>query len=437
MRRFITVLLCCLLTLGCGILLPGCNTTPQRKSGTLVIGTMKDDSEKAMIQRVIEAYQEENPDVKFEFDELVGGDYVKAVKSKWGANQMPDILWVADEYLTYLAAVDYILPLDEVYADLDVDNYYQSMLDLSKNPTDGKYYMVPRDYSKVVCFYNKDMFDAAGVAYPQNGWKYQDFLDTCAELKPKLESGIYAIDAMIDWMPVINTFVKGYGGSFVSDNGAFTLDTQANRDAIAAMSNLIEMGYTQNFEEGTAENYFLSKKAAMWFSSTPSVANVNNMVNTNYGVVTFPELNNSVIGTGTSGYAIGGQILEENKAIAVDFLKFILSEKGQNALTREGTCVPVLRSLAENKDADWRFGLGADIDNETLLLYPDRDVTLDYLNSIPDICQMDVRSGIMSFCLIATSKNYGGENPDYATLLANKNDLLERIMREYEESIGE
>lgn len=436
MKRIVVLIVSALLFVGGTLFSFGCGgNTVKRASGTLIIGTTKDENEKAMIQRVIDAYQEKNQDVKFEFDELVGGDYVKAVKGKWGAEQMPDIIWVAEEHLSYLAAVDYILPLDEVYEELNTENYYTSMLELAKNSTDNKYYMVPRDYSKVVCFYNKDMFDAAGVAYPQDGWSYQDFLNTCAALKPKLGTGIYPIDAMLDWMPVINTFVKGYNGSFVTEEGNFTLDTPENRAAIEKMSQLIELGYTQNYEEGTAENYFLSKKAAMWFSSTPSVANVNNMVNTNFGVVTFPELPTPAIGTGTSGYAIGGQILEENKAAAVDFLKFVLSEEGQNALTREGTCVPVLKTLAEDENADWRFGLGADITNDTFLKYPARDVTLDYLNPIPDICQMDVRSGIMSFCLIATAKNYGGETPDYPSLVANKMATLERIMKEYEESL--
>ena len=37
---------------------------------------------------------------------------------------------------------------------------------------DGTFYCPPKDFSTLALEYNKDMFDAAGVAYPTNDWTW-------------------------------------------------------------------------------------------------------------------------------------------------------------------------------------------------------------------------------------------------------------------------
>ena len=41
---------------------------------------------------------------------------------------------------------------------------------------DGSVYGFPRDISVEVLYYNKDIFDEAGVAYPDDTWTWDDFL---------------------------------------------------------------------------------------------------------------------------------------------------------------------------------------------------------------------------------------------------------------------
>ena len=43
--------------------------------------------------------------------------------------------------------------------------------------TDGKIYGVPKDKDNVVLVYNKEMFDAAGVSYPDESWTWDDLTD--------------------------------------------------------------------------------------------------------------------------------------------------------------------------------------------------------------------------------------------------------------------
>ena len=47
---------------------------------------------------------------------------------------------------------------------------------------DGKQYLLPKDFSPLAVYYNKKLFDAAGVAYPKDGWTWDEFLDTAQKL---------------------------------------------------------------------------------------------------------------------------------------------------------------------------------------------------------------------------------------------------------------
>lgn len=55
-----------------------------------------------------------------------------------------------------------------------LEGFYPQTLTAYKTP-DG-YYGLPRDFQTIVLFYNKDMFDAAGVEYPTSDWTYDDLL---------------------------------------------------------------------------------------------------------------------------------------------------------------------------------------------------------------------------------------------------------------------
>ena len=75
------------------------------------------------------------------------------------------------------------LPLDDFLAGqypLDLSVYLPGMVDPGK--FEGKQYLLPKDFSPLGVYYNKKIFDKAGVAYPQDGWTWDDLLKTAQAL---------------------------------------------------------------------------------------------------------------------------------------------------------------------------------------------------------------------------------------------------------------
>ena len=76
--------------------------------------------------------------------------------------------------------------------------YYQDVLSLYT--LDNKYYAVPKDYDTIGLWYNKTLFDKAGVSYPDDTWTWDDMYNAAVKLTDKA-NGIYGYAANSDEQP--------------------------------------------------------------------------------------------------------------------------------------------------------------------------------------------------------------------------------------------
>src|SRR5699024_5618298 len=76
----------------------------------------------------------------------------------------------------------YCYALDELFEDagFDINEYYDDTI--SQREIDGHYYSLPAKKMTYTILYNKDMFDEAGVPYPEPDWTYDEFLETAKAL---------------------------------------------------------------------------------------------------------------------------------------------------------------------------------------------------------------------------------------------------------------
>ena len=104
---------------------------------------------------------------------------------------LPDVFWMHSTYSQRFMRNDMLLDLTDRIAQSDVidpDNYYQDVLGLYQY--DGKTYAIPKDYDTIALWYNKTMFDEAGISYPDETWTWETLADAAAKLTNK-EKNIY------------------------------------------------------------------------------------------------------------------------------------------------------------------------------------------------------------------------------------------------------
>jgi len=191
-------------------------------------------------------------------------DYWTNLASSLEAGEGPDIMW-----MDHLNAVTYmpsglLLNLNDFY--LDMSGFHRSLYD--PFIYNGSLYGVAVFFDTIALFYNKDIFDEAGVPHPPlRGWTWDDFREAAIALT--LESGgeviRYGVSFQTHLQTGTNNFIRQNGGEFINaDGSAFNFDTPEALEAIQFWHGLIwEDGVALNPADPAWTNFFLNDLSAM------------------------------------------------------------------------------------------------------------------------------------------------------------------------------
>ncbi len=131
---------------------------------------------------VVEAFQKENPNIKVDIIDIAAKDYPDKMTVMLAGGEQVDVFAVKDfaSYSNYLTR-KYLTPLDS-YVRKDKVNIglYGSVLDWVKSG--GKLMALPYRSDIYILYYNKDIFDKAGVPYPTNDMTWDQYRETAKKI---------------------------------------------------------------------------------------------------------------------------------------------------------------------------------------------------------------------------------------------------------------
>jgi multiple sugar transport system substrate-binding protein len=131
---------------------------------------------------IIDEFQKENPDIKVEVIDIAAAEYPDKMTVMLAAGEEVDVFAVKDfaSYSNYLNR-NYLTPLNEFVERDGIDLApYGAALDYVKH--NGQLMGLPYRSDIYILYYNKDIFDAAGVPYPSNEMTWQEFRETAKKL---------------------------------------------------------------------------------------------------------------------------------------------------------------------------------------------------------------------------------------------------------------
>ena len=180
------------------------------------------------LQKMYDAFHEEYPNITVNIETIGYDDYFTQMQTRVAGGTAPDCYELNIENFAAYANKGALAEL----TDIDTSGYNETALSAFK--VDGKQYGVPGNFSNVVLIYNKDLFDEAGVEYPNDDWTWDDAM-TASEKISALGDDIYGI-----YQPItFNEFFKvaaQYGGSVLNeDKTEFTINSPENLQAAEMM----------------------------------------------------------------------------------------------------------------------------------------------------------------------------------------------------------
>ena len=218
-KKLAVLFLGCLMLLG----LTGCGSSDGKTHLTFQIW---DVAQRDGMQAVADAYTAQHPDVVIEVQVTSWGEYWTKLEASAISNQMPDIFWMHTNEILKYADYGMLADVTDLYADESATYYEDHFSEVSRSNSqgsDGRMYGVPKDKDTVCLVYNREMFDAAGVAYPDESWTWDDLIAASQQIYDV--TGKYGYMAYGDDQLGYWNFVYQNGGYILAEDnitGGFT-----------------------------------------------------------------------------------------------------------------------------------------------------------------------------------------------------------------------
>jgi multiple sugar transport system substrate-binding protein len=171
------------------------------------------------LDAIVQAFQDENPNVTVEVETASYDDYFTQLSTQIAGGTAPDTFEINYENFVTYADAGSLLDLStlaEADADFDPERYYQRAYEVFQR--DGTLYGLPATFSDVILFYNKDLFDAAGLDYPAPDWTWEDER-AAAETLTDADAGVWGDFQPIQFFEFYKVLAQN-GGSFFSEDGS-------------------------------------------------------------------------------------------------------------------------------------------------------------------------------------------------------------------------
>ena len=160
-----------------------------QESGEVSFMVFGDPAELAAYESLVAAFESEHPDIAVELVHVPSAsDYRARLGVDFAAGDPADVVLINYRRYAPFAAMGALEPLAPYLRESDVI----SENDFFKVATEpfkwrGQLMCIPQNISSLVVYYNRDLFDAAGLAYPADDWTWDDFLATAQALTLDLD----------------------------------------------------------------------------------------------------------------------------------------------------------------------------------------------------------------------------------------------------------
>lgn len=314
-----------------------------------------DNSQREAMQALADAYHEQNPDVTIEVQVTSWDEYWTKLEAAAGSGNLPDIFWMHTNQILLYADNDMLADVTDLYDD-DTYSHYSDISIANTQGSDGRMYGIPKDKDTVCLVYNKEMFDQAGVAYPDENWTWDDLTEASQKIYDA--TGKYGYMAYGDDQLGYWNFVYQAGGSILTEDktrGNF-LDPATKKGmefyiGLQSYDWCPDQNYFAETAPGTA---FFSEKGAMFLEGDWNILselqNYPEMVG-KWDVAVLPACPDPVSGDGrasiSNGLSYATSARNKHMDIVKDVLKFFGSEEGQRIQGESGAAIPAYEGLED------------------------------------------------------------------------------------------
>ena len=351
-KRVMALILLALLVAGCGALRSGEGPTE------VSFLTFGDPGERAAYATLVERFNASRDDIEVVMSHVPApADYRARLAADFAAGSPPDVTLMNFRRIAAFLARDQLEPIGpylERSETIGEGDFFPIALDAFR--WKGEVACLPQNVSSLVVYYNRDLFDAAGLPYPADDWTWEDFVETAVALTVDRDGDGVAEQYGLGTEPTFFRaipFIWQNGGE-ITDNPLFprylTLGEGGAQGALQWFVDLRQKhGVLPTRAEEAAmdsESRFIAGTTAMFLNSrrgTPTYREIDAFA---WDVAPLPrgQLRADILHS--DGYCLSAASAQKEAAWA--FIEFANSAEGQRIVAETGRTVPSRPDAAES-----------------------------------------------------------------------------------------
>lgn len=279
------------------------------------------------MKNIVDSYNASQDQYSMEFVIQPNGEYYKMLDVALNASKdSPDLVIMHLDQIPTYQSKGQLQAIDDLAANAGISkaDYVEAPIDYAT--IDGKWYGIPLDIHPLVMYYNKDLFEKAGItSVPTNRAEF----DAAVEKLTDQQAGVYGYVVPTLWPQqfIFPTLVWQNGGElWDGDNVAYNSPEAV--EMIEWMRGLIDKGVSPSNVQQDGENtLFLQGKNAIQFNG-PWMKSQFDEAGLNFGVAPVPQIGKAkpAVFGGSHNFAIPQGVTDEDILAGIgDFLKYVSS----------------------------------------------------------------------------------------------------------------
>ena len=305
--------------------------------------------ETRMFNATLDSFSEAEPDVVFDF-EPIPGNYAEKLQLMLGTNTSPDLFFIKGYLAPSYMSFKILEPLDEYIENestVDLADFYPNLLQSFQR--DGNQYGLPKDFAPYVLFYNKTMFEEAGIDSLPSNW--QELRQYAAMLTRDLDGdgstdqyGLVIEPSTEMLMP----FVFQNRGNFQNPDGSLGITDEPFIEALEFYHGLYKEGIATiptDVGQGWNGDTFGRGMAAMCLSGGWLIPFLDgNYGELDWGVAELPAGKQKATIAFTTAFSMPKN--SNYKADAWKMMNYLTGKEGMRIWTSQGLALPSRKSVA-------------------------------------------------------------------------------------------
>ncbi|MEM9922948.1 MAG: ABC transporter substrate-binding protein [Cyanobacteria bacterium P01_D01_bin.50] len=306
--------------------------------------------EQKLLKQLLQDFEVENPGIRVKY-EVINDQYMDVIKTRLVGEAAPDVFYLDVFEAPFLMSQNVLEPLDSyINPEFDLSDFEQTLLNSFKY--ENQIYGLPKDYSTLALFYNKQALSEKGFNNPPVTWNelrsYSQQLTEDSNQDGRIDR--YGFGEILELARQAYK-IKAFDGQIINQNGyaAFASPEALKGLQLAIEQYQKERTSAQKTDVGTnsGSEMFAQGKVAMVIEGNWAIPYLNETFpNLKFGTAEVPTINDK---KGTMVFTVAYVMNKKAKykAEAWELISYLTGKQGMEKWTQTGIALPTRKSVAE------------------------------------------------------------------------------------------